>query len=195
MDRSSRLAAMPARTKISLLACVCAVILAGCGSSGGGTIPPANSAQMIALLTAVERNAGSGDCQLAQRQADEFKHAVDLLPAAVDDEVKQGLFDVAENLIELAQEPSQCVDQGTSGATGVAPTPETSTTSVPPTTQSTTTTEPTTTTATDQTPTNTGGGGNAPPEPPAPQPPAGGGGGGGGGPTSGGIGGEKGTTR
>ncbi len=193
MERSSRLGAMPARAKISLLACVCAVTLAGCGSSEQGTIPPANSAQMITLLAAVEKNAGSGDCELAQRQADEFKHAVDLLPAEVDDEVKRGLFDVAENLIELTQDPSQCVDQGASGATGLVPTTDTSTTSVPPTTQTTTTTEPSTTTSTDQTPTNTGGGGNAPPEPPAPQPPAGGGGGGS--PTSGGIGGEKGTTR
>jgi hypothetical protein len=185
---------MTARAKISLLACVCAATLASCGSNRDATIPPANSEQMLAVLAAVERYASSGDCQLAQQQADEFKNQVVLLPAEVDDEVKQGLFDVADKLNDLAQDPSQCVDQGASGPTGLQPATQPSTTSVPATTESTTTTESSSTTTTEtETPANTGGDGTTPAEPPADQAPAGGGDGGGG-PTSGGIG-QKGAIR
>ncbi len=61
---------MPGRTKITLLACLCAAVVAGCGSDGDGTIPPENAQTMIALLDGVENNAQDGSCDLAQAQAD-----------------------------------------------------------------------------------------------------------------------------
>lgn len=172
---------MRRRPRFSLLACVCAVALAGCGSGDDGTIPSADSETMLALLTSLEASIAAGDCELAAKQAEEFKRTVDLLPAPVADEVKAGLFDAADNLIALTEDPAQCAGS-TTGASGLlAPAAEEPTRE--PATTSTTTTEPTTTTTTT----------TEEPEPPTtPEtPPAGGGGAGGGGAdgaTSGGIG-------
>jgi hypothetical protein len=171
---------MRRRAKISLLACLASAALAGCGSGGDGTIPSADSETMIALLSSIEESVAAGDCELASEQADQFKQTVDLLPASVDDGVKAGLFEAADNLSALTADPSECAGAATGFSGVVEPSPE-QPTREPPTT-STTTAEPTTTTTTTTTePADTQ------PEPQPPQGPSGGGQAGGG-PTSGGIG-------
>jgi hypothetical protein len=173
---------MRRRAKISLLACLGAAALAGCGSGSDGTIPSAASETMIALLDSIDASVAAGDCELASKQADEFKRTVDLLPAPVDDEVKAGLFEAADNLISLTADPSQCVES-TTGASGLLePSPE-APTREPATTSTTTTPEPTTTTSTTTTQPADTQPGQQPPEQPS-----GGGGQGGGGSPSGGIG-------
>jgi cobalamin biosynthesis protein CobT len=207
----SRLAAMPGRTQITLLACLCAAVLAGCGSDEEGTIPQDNSAQLIDRLDAVEERVAAGDCESAQQQADAFVAEVNELPAEVDDEVKGGLQDGADRLVELSND--QCEDTtGETGFDNLEPTTTTPTTTTPTTTETTTTEtdEETTTTETaeedgeedaeEQQPTppeDAGGGPDTGGGPPISPP----GGGGGEGtvpipgddePTSGGIGGDKG---
>ena len=134
---------MPGRPQIALLACLCAAVAAGCGSSDEGTIPSSNSEQMITLLDAVDNDVASGDCELAESHAREFVDAVNLLPAEVDDEVKGGLQEAAARLVDLSADPDQCeATTGDSGVDGVAPTTDTTTTtSAPPTTDTTTDTD------------------------------------------------------
>jgi hypothetical protein len=197
---------MPGSPKIGLLACVCtlALALAGCGSDDeGGTIPSTDSENLISLLDAVEDNVAGGNCELAQKQAEEFVDAVNALPAEVGEEVKSGLRDGGSQLAELSADPSECEDTtGDSGLGGVEPEPE-------PEPETTTTTEETTTEESTTT-TDTEDDSEEPPPPPDDdQGDSGGGGEGGGGsgggegtvtieppadddPTSGGIGGDKG---
>ncbi len=185
---TSRLAAMPVRARISLLACIGATALAGCGSDDQATIPPDKAAALIAVLDGIDSNAAEGSCDIAQQQADEFRDQVDLLPAEVDDEVKQGLFEIAGQLEQLTREPSQCTDVGgTSGPTGLLEPAEQTTTSTPTTSATTTTTTttdtaPTTTDAEPTAPDGADGGGPSAPAPAEGSP---------GNAPSGGIGGEK----
>jgi hypothetical protein len=133
----SRLAAMPGRIQITLLACLCAAILTGCGSDEQGTIPNSNSEQLMGLLDGIEENVAGGNCELAQEQANEFVDAVNQLPAEVDDEVKGGLQDAAAQLVELSNDRSECED--TTGETGFDELEPTTTTTTPTTTETTTT--------------------------------------------------------
>jgi hypothetical protein len=189
----SRLAAMPGRAQITLLACLCAAAIAGCGSDEEGTIPSQNSEQLISLLDAIERDVASGDCELAQDHAQEFVAGVNLLPADVDREVKGGLQEAAGRLAQLSTDTSQCETTGASGPEGVEP--------VEPTTEpAVTDTTSTTTTGDEQPPPEDTGddSGQGPPQTPPGQggtPPGQQNTGGDDGPTSGGIGGEKGSAR
>jgi hypothetical protein len=204
----SRLAAMPGRPQLSLLACLLAVALGGCGSDEEGTIPESNSNDLLTLLDGIEQSVAGGNCDVAQKQADEFVDAVNQLPAEVDDEVKGGIQEAAAQLRELSNEPSQCED--TTGPTdfeNLEPTTTTPTTTEPPTTTETKDTTTTTTTEPEEEeqappeeePPSENGGGPPSGAPPAGTPP-------GQGeveieppsedePTSGGIGGEKGPRR
>jgi hypothetical protein len=148
----SRLAAMPGRPQITLLACLLAAAVGGCGSDEDGTIPSGNSETLIMLLGGIEDNVAGGNCELAQKQASEFVAEVNLLPAEVDDEVKAGLQDAARRLEDLSNDPSQCED--TTGETGFdelePTTTEPTTTTETPTTTTEPETETTTTTDTEQ---------------------------------------------
>jgi hypothetical protein len=135
------------RTRISLLACLFALVLAGCGSDGG-TIPENQSSDLLSLLDNVQSNAQSGDCDTASGFAQEFANRVDELPSDVDADVRQELDKAATNLDQLASDSNQCnaPEEGASGEGGFEPTTE-STPTVEETT-STTTEEPETTTTT-----------------------------------------------
>jgi hypothetical protein len=191
----SRLAEVSVAARICLLACVSTVALASCGSSAEPTIPAENANAMLSSLEGISASVAAGSCDIALKQADDFKRNVDLLPAAVDDEVKQGLFDVADQLPKLIEEQASC-RPSTTGASGVLE-PAEETTGAPTTSATTTTTTDTdtTTTTTDTTEPEPGGGGGEATPPPEPQPAPEDGGGATGGPTSGGIGGEKGVAR
>ncbi len=191
MRAITRLAAMARRPRISLLSCVFALALAGCGSSDDGTIPPDDASELLSLLAAVEQEANSGSCEIAQGLAQEFVTSVNDLPNDVDPKVAGELTKAATNLEGLTEQPGECPETGATGEFG-----DQSTTS----TTSTVTTEPTTTeeTTTDDEPTTTEEPTEEQPsEDPNPEPPAGGGpsgetgggtGGGGTGSPSGGVG-------
>ncbi len=139
---ASRLAAMPGRLQMTLLAGVCALTLGACGSDEAGTIPKENSSSLVATLDAIQGEVDAGNCELAGESAQAFVDGVNLLPAEVDDEVKQGLQDAANQLRKLTADPTQCEDQqsGTTGAGGAEPTEQetstsTSSTTTPPTTE------------------------------------------------------------
>jgi hypothetical protein len=138
------------RTRISLLACLFAFGLAGCGSNDG-TIPQDQSGDLLALLDNVKSQAESGDCDTASAYANEFAKRVDGLPSEVDPDVREELDKAAANLDQLASEPDQCqpVETGASGPDGVE-TPTESTETVEPTTTSTEEETTTTTTTTDE---------------------------------------------
>jgi hypothetical protein len=135
---------MPGSALITLLACACAAVLAGCGSGDEqGTIPAGDSEQLLTLLDGIEDNVAGGSCEIARKQAEEFVDEVNLLPAEVDDEVKGGLREAGGRLVELSEDPEQCEETtGETGLGGVEPPPEeTTTTTAPPTETTTTTTE------------------------------------------------------
>jgi hypothetical protein len=143
----TRLAAMPGRTRISLLSCVLALAIAGCGSSNDGTIPPSDAENLLTLLSAVQTEAAQGECELARDHAQEFVSAVGNLPPDVDPKVADELDTAATNLDQLAKDPSECTETGASGALGDQSTTSTTTTVAPETTtEETTTTEESTTT-------------------------------------------------
>lgn len=143
----TRLAAMPWGTRTALAALV-AVLIAGCGSSDDKSIPPDVSGQLIAQLHQVQDQVEAGNCELAQGPASQFQTSVDDLPASVDSDTKKDLAKLADNLVELADNPAQC----TSGATGESGVPSTSTSTESSTTEST---EPTTTSTETSTSTTT----------------------------------------
>jgi hypothetical protein len=187
---------MSVAARISLLACVSATLLAGCGSSEEPTIPSQNATEMLNALEGIRSSIAAGSCDIALEQADDFKRDVVLLPAPVDDTVKQGLFEVADRLPELIEQQPGC-GPSTTGAGGVLESAEQTTggpTTSPTTTTTTTTADPTTTTETTQ-PEPGGGAEPTPAEPQAPAPQGDDGAGSPGGPTSGGIEGEKGVSR
>jgi hypothetical protein len=149
----SRLAAVGGRTRRSLLACLIALGIAGCGSDDG-TIPENQSSDLLALLDSVRSNADSGDCDVAANTAQEFVNRVDQLPSEVDADVRDELDKAATNLDQLASDQCKEPETGASGIGGVQPTEETSTVEEETSTTTTTEEEPetSTTTTTDEEP-------------------------------------------
>ena len=143
----TRLAAMPfgpRKTLAALTAAALALAAAGCGSSDDKSIPPTSADQLLAQLDGVRDQVENGTCELAKSQAIQFKSSVDSLPSDVQADTKTDLNQLADNLIELADDPSQCEqEEGASGPSGAVTDETTTETSVPETTQ--TTTEETTT--------------------------------------------------
>jgi hypothetical protein len=147
----SRLAPVSVAARICLLACVTA-LLAGCGSDQEPTIPEQNATGLLTALDGISASVAEGSCDIALSGADDFRSEVFLLPASVDDQVKGGLFEVADRLEQLIEEQPGCAST-TAGAGGEPeePTTSTPTTTTPTTTTDTTTTETTTTDTTDTT--------------------------------------------
>lgn len=141
----TRLAPVVAKRRIPLLACGVALVLAGCGSSNDGTIPPQDSAHLLDLLAAAQSDAASGNCEFLAGHAQEVVDGVDALPEAVDPTVRSELTKAAQNLQQLAENPAECTATGVSGETGAQTTSSTTETTAPDTTTEPTTTESTTT--------------------------------------------------
>ena len=194
--RAARLAEVSAAARISLLACVSAILLAGCGSDLEPTIPDQNAAELQTSLEGIQASIAAGRCDIALKQADDFKSDVFLLPASVEDAVKQGLFEVADQLTALIEEEPGCAPS-TTEPSGALEEPEPTTTSTSTTSPTTTTTTTTTdTTSTDTTQPDSDDEDEAPPvEPPVEPPPQSDDDGSTESPASGGIGGEKGAAR
>jgi hypothetical protein len=165
---------MAGRTRISLLVCLFAFGLGGCGSDDG-TIPSEQAGDMLALLDTLQNDVQDGDCDHVTGTAEEFSNRVDTLPSDVDSDVRNELTKAAAHLDQLASEPSSCTpaETGATGPSDVETTPETTTTEE---TTSTTTEETSTTTTTDEEaptePDNNGpGNGQQPDQAPPPAPP------------------------
>lgn len=120
----TRLAAMPARLRISLLAPVAALALVGCGSGEDGTIPEENGNELLDVLDSLQTDVSGGSCDSVPGLAEELSLRVGALPAEVDPEVKSELVDAAAHLQDLSQDPPECADSGATGAEGVEPAPE-----------------------------------------------------------------------
>lgn len=135
------------RSRLLALALVAGLVGAGagCGSGQDGTIPPDDANELLSYLNAVEENVQNQDCALAAEQARNFADGVAGLPAQVEGEVRTGLVQAADQIEELASQPSECA-AGATGASGPATTTST-TTSEPAETTTETTTEPETTTS------------------------------------------------
>jgi hypothetical protein len=181
----TRLAAMLGRTRIALLAGILTIGFAGCGGNDG-TIPQSDSEQLLSLLTSLQDQLQTHNCAVAESLASNFDKAVNDLPDTVDPEVQDALDKGAEHLTELANDPSQCVDTGSTGVGGVETTDTTDTgSSTTSSTSTTTTTTETTSTPeenTPETPSTAGPGHETPPTGQGPQ-----NGGNTGSPTSGGL--------
>jgi len=148
-EPTSRLAAMRGRAKTTLAAFACAAIAAagaGCGGGddSGGTIPPGNADQLLNQLDALQTDLETGRCDFVAGHAEEVRAAATQLPATVDPEVKQGVLEATDQIVELSQDPDQC--SSSSGATGETDSTSTDTsTAEEPTTAPTTTSTETTT--------------------------------------------------
>jgi hypothetical protein len=148
MNPATRLAAMFPGGRVLLPALAAAALLAGCGGDEG-TIPQADSDQLVTRLTEIEEAIPRGDCDGAQDSADLFVEQVADLPGDVDAEVKRLLTAGGARLQELASE--QCEEPpptGASGEEGFQPEEPTTT----PETTADTTTETTTDTTEQQAP-------------------------------------------
>jgi len=144
--------------KRTALAALAAALLAGCGSSDDKSIPPDASGQLIAQLHSVQDQVSSGNCELAQGGATQFKANVDDLPSSVDSQTKDDLTKLADNLVELTNSQCNTGASGLSGATETTSTESSSSTETS-TEEPTTTTSTTTTSTTEQEqPTPSGGG-------------------------------------
>jgi hypothetical protein len=122
--------------------------ITGCGSSEDKSIPPDASDQLIAQLNQVEDQVNAGQCELAQGGATVFKTKVSDLPSSVESKTQKDLAQLADNLVELAD--NQC-STGASGETGaVPPSTESSTTESTETSTTTSTTSTTSTTEPEQ---------------------------------------------
>jgi hypothetical protein len=129
--------------------------LAGCGSSDPDPSIPLESAQtMVTTLREVEANVDAGSCEVAGDKVEELKGEIADLPSEVDDDVRQGLENGADQLGILINDPDQCerpeVETTTEEETTAPETTE-ETTTEETTTEQTQPTQPTT-------PTNPGGG-------------------------------------
>ena len=157
----TRVAAMPGKLQMTLAACLCAGVAAGCGGSDDGTIPREEGQAIITRLDALEERVQAGECEGlggAEEQAVEVERLVGTLPDSVETEVRDALVEASANLIELTAE--QCTEgaTGESGLDDTTTTRDTTTTDeTVPTTTTTTTTDETTTDESD----NGDGGGNA----------------------------------
>jgi hypothetical protein len=120
MSVITRLAAMSSGGRLSLLAIAAATLLAGCGGDDP-TIPAAQGEDLMKRLDEVEGAVAEGKCDGAQASADLFVQQVGLLPASVDDEVKQGLMEGGERLQQLATEQCEEADTGATGESGFVP--------------------------------------------------------------------------
>ena len=134
-----------------LLACVLALMLAGCGgddSEGAGTLTDEQAAVLQENLIQAEDHFSSGRCDEAEEEADQLVDSIDALPAAVGTDVKDPLREMAQNLEQLAAE--QCRDDAASDEQQ-QPDPEPEPPAPPvPTTDPTTETETTETTETSE---------------------------------------------
>jgi hypothetical protein len=137
--RITSIAPMPGALRIIVLAAVTGIVIAGCGSDEG-TIPQDSAEALTNRLDSIESNVGEGRCPEAEAQAEGFKSDVNLLPASVEDDVKQGLQEAASQLVNLTTDDCE-PESGATDAGGVVPTDATET---EPTTTETTTTEATT---------------------------------------------------
>jgi hypothetical protein len=147
----TRLAAMARRPGISLLACVFAVAIGGCGSSSGNSdaIPSGDATQLLDLLASMQSQIDQGDCTHLTGTAQEFASVVAQLPSTVPGDVSSALNKQAESLDQLTADPSQCTPTGATGAAGASTSTSTTTTDAV-TTSSSTTTDETTSTAPEQ---------------------------------------------
>jgi hypothetical protein len=138
----TRLAAMPLgprKIAAGLAVAALAAASAGCGSGDDKSIPSSESEQLIAQLNEVEAQVSAGRCELAQGGAQQFHESVDQLPSEVDSETKSDLTKLADNLVELANDPGQCgTEEGATSADGAFTESTTTETSVPETTETTT---------------------------------------------------------
>jgi hypothetical protein len=194
MTHLSRLAAMPARPRIALLAVAALAVAAaaGCGSSKElpKDIPAASVPGLTQNLEAVLQACSVGDHVGAVSAAQEYANAVAALPSSVSADTRDVLNQTADNLSTLAQSDAGCKAQttGPSGEQGPqvdTTSTQTTTTTAPPTTDTTTTTD--TQAAPPSAPPDNPGGGN----PGGGNPGGGNPGGGNGGGNSGGIGAGK----
>ena len=138
---------MVGRPRTTVLACALAAVLAGCGSGDDATIPKDEGENLVTTLDAIESSLTTNNCGLIGDQVASFANQVAALPDDVDPEVKKGLVDGADRLIELSDDPEQCGDvTGTTGPTGTE-TPSTTETETETTSTSTSTTSSSTTTS------------------------------------------------
>jgi hypothetical protein len=156
------------------LCCGALLVLPGCGGDDEGDPIPARYAdQLIAKIESADQRSADGTCQGAQANV---RQAQDILenrvPRSVDKDVRQGIADGLERMLNLIQTECQRRDDTQTDTTETTETEtvptvtETqTTTTVTPTETETqpTTTQPTTTTTTPTTPTPTTGNGGTPP--------------------------------
>jgi hypothetical protein len=146
--------------KRTALAALTAAVLAGCGSSDDKSIPPDTSGQLITQLHQVQDQVTSGNCELAQVGATQFKANVDDLPSSVDSQTSDDLTKLADNLVELTNSQCNTGASGVAGATTTSTSTESSSSTESSTEAPTTTSTTTTSTTEQEQPTTPSGGGS-----------------------------------
>ena len=112
---------MPNPARLTALAAVAALALAGCGSSNSGLpkdIPPAYAQGLNGYLVQAEQACTLGDTFRLRQAADAYSNAVADLPSSVDPAVITVLRKGGDNLLALARTGEGC-STGATGATGL----------------------------------------------------------------------------
>jgi hypothetical protein len=143
---------MRLRQTTALIACLAALVAAGCGSSGGSKgkpVPAATRVELDKQLSSIKNrfDFGGGACSDIAQNKQSVQRTLDSLPSDVDSDVKKALVDGFDKLFQDAD--SQCdtskgqqtETQPTESTPAPAPTPtETQPTPTETTPQQTTTT-------------------------------------------------------
>ena len=98
------------RNSTAILLVVSALGLAACGDSGDGTIPEGDAEALLATLTQIQSNVDDGDCTSARTDASQLVSQINLLPKEVGAETKGDLFEAANNLEDLIEDPTKCAE-------------------------------------------------------------------------------------
>jgi hypothetical protein len=156
----ARLAAM-SRVKgmIAAAGTAAALGLAGCADSEPEPSIPLESAQvLVGTLQEIQANVDVGSCIAAESSVEELKSEIGELPSDVNDDLRQGLENGADQLGILIRDPDQCErPEEEQTTTEETTTEETTTEETEPTTTEETTTEQTEPTTTPGSPGGTGG--------------------------------------
>lgn len=100
----------PGRRSTALLIVISALGLSACGSSDDGTIPEGDAEALLATLAQIQGNVDDGDCTSARTDASQLTSQIDLLPKDVGAETKGQLFEAANNLEALIDDPTKCAE-------------------------------------------------------------------------------------
>ena len=110
MRGMARLAAMPgAKRLIAASALAAALLLSACGDDEPEPSLPLEDAEtLIATLGEIQSNVEVGSCVVAREKVGELRTEIEQLPSEVDEDLRRGMENGADQLEILVSDPDRC---------------------------------------------------------------------------------------